>query len=77
MTEAAEATLATLTQAVHTLLRQHGTRLTRAELCARLRITPRTLHRMLSTQSIPAPTPDGHWLLADVMAWEESTKGKT
>lgn len=62
--------LTTLTEAVASLSRLMGARLTRDELCRRLGVHRNTLARYVKDGSFPAPGKDGKWLLADVVEWE-------
>jgi hypothetical protein len=58
-----------LTRAVMNLAQVQGARLTRSEVCDRLRIHRNTLPRMM-TQGFPKPDSTGKWLLSEVMEWE-------
>lgn len=57
-------------QTLEHISRCMGTRLTRDDMCARLRTCRQTLSARMKNGSVPKPMPDGKWLLADVMAWE-------
>lgn len=59
-------------EAMDTVLRMQGSRLTRAQLCKRIGKCDKTLGQMIRQRRIPPPTEDGSWLLADIMAWERS-----
>jgi transcriptional regulator with XRE-family HTH domain len=59
-----------LTDAVLLLTRQHGTRLSQADMCERLGIHRATLARYRAGGSFPRPDKSGKWLLADVVKWE-------
>lgn len=48
-----------------------GTRLDKEAMANRLGVTTRTLYNRIQAGSVPRPGPDGKWLVADVMAWEE------
>lgn len=72
MSEAAtiERRLAELTSAVLLMARAQGPRLTRAQVCERLRVHRNTLARYIDAGTFPKPTSKGDWLLADVIEWE-------
>ena len=59
-----------LTQAVDHLSRLVGARLTRAEVCARLRVHRNTLQTYIAERNFPTPGRDGKWLLSEVIEWE-------
>ena len=63
--------LDSLTAAVQLLAQVSGTRLTRAELAARLGIHRNTLADRTNQPGSPKPMADGKWLLADVIEWEQ------
>lgn len=70
-TASIEARIDALTQAVMYLATQHGARLTREDLAARLGVHRNTLTRRLQTdRTFPRPGPDGRWLLSEVIRWE-------
>jgi hypothetical protein len=62
--------LAALRQDVAAMARARGERLTRAEVCDRLRIHRNTLPAYIKTRGFPTPTRDGHWLLEEIIQWE-------
>jgi predicted DNA-binding transcriptional regulator AlpA len=64
------ARLDALTAAVASLAKLHGARLTRADVCERLRIHRNTLRTYLKDRGFPKPSPDGKWLLSEVIEWE-------
>lgn len=68
--ERLESRIASLTDAVASLARVHGKRLTRAEICERYGFHRNTLRERISSGMFPAPKEDGKWLLADVVEWE-------
>ena len=57
-------------QTLEHLSRCMGTRLSREDMCNRLKTCRKTLQTRIKNGSVPRPLPDGKWLLADVMAWE-------
>lgn len=59
-----------LTNAVQTLTSMMGARLTRAELCERLRIHRNTLPKRMADPKFPRPGRDGKWLLSEIIEWE-------
>jgi hypothetical protein len=63
--------IAELRREIASLHRDHGTRLTRADVCDRLRIHRNTLKTYLAERGFPEPCPDGKWLLSDVLEWEQ------
>jgi hypothetical protein len=62
--------LSALTQAVEHLSSLVGARLTRAEVCARLRVHRNALKTYLNERGFPTPGRDGKWLLSEVIEWE-------
>jgi len=54
------------------IARMQGERLTRDEMCARLRISGKTLTDRVRRGVVPSPGSDGKWLLCEVLAWESS-----
>lgn len=52
------------------IARTHGNRLTRAEMCERLRVSGKTLTDRVRRRAVPAPADDGKWLLSEVLEWE-------
>ena len=52
------------------LIRQEGKRLSKHEMCDRLRIHRNTLLRRQKEPGFPQPDINGYWLLADVVKWE-------
>jgi transcriptional regulator with XRE-family HTH domain len=52
------------------MARARGDRLTRAEVCERLGIHRNTLKTYLKERGFPAPSPDGKFLLCEVIEWE-------
>lgn len=66
-----------LTNAIHALTQAMGVRLTRAQMCERLKISRNTMTKRLKEPGFPLPDKHGVWLLADVMQWERnSLKGR-
>lgn len=59
-----------LTDAVASMAKLSGARLTRAEVCARLKCHRNTLRTYMLERGFPQPTKDGHWLLSEVIEWE-------
>lgn len=59
-----------LANAFFTLAEQSGKRLTRAELCERLRIHRNTLSKRLEDPTFPRPDVNGKWLLSEVVRWD-------
>lgn len=67
-----DARLAVLTDAVIALTRAQGTRLSRAELAARLEVHPNTITNWLqSDPRFPRPDKANKWRLADILKWED------
>lgn len=62
--------LDSLTMAVMTINKNAGDRLTRAEVCQRLRIHRNSVNNYIEKKDFPKPTRDGKWLLCEVMQWE-------
>lgn len=62
--------LAALRRDLASLHREHGTRLTRVEVCERLGIHRNTLRTYRDERGFPAPCKDGKWLLSEVIEWE-------
>ena len=62
--------LAELRRDLAELHRDRGSRLSRAEVCDRLRIHRNTLPTYIKERGFPKPTRDGEWLLAEVIEWE-------
>ena len=62
--------LDSLTSALAVMARNTGARLTRAEVCDRLRIHRNTLAGLIADKDFPTPTADGKWLLAEILEWE-------
>lgn len=61
-----------LTAAVQHLTTCLGTRLTREQMCERIRIHRNTLTRYLDQdRDFPRPGKDGKWLLSEVIEWEQ------
>jgi hypothetical protein len=54
----------------HDLSSLVGARLTRAEVCARLRVHRNTLQTYIAERNFPTPGRDGKWLLSEVIEWE-------
>lgn len=54
------------------LSRGLGAKLSREQVCERLGVHRNTLARHIKDRRFPAPSADGHWQLAAVMAWEEA-----
>ena len=52
------------------IARLHGERLTREEMCDRLRVVGKTLTDRVRRGVVPAPCTDGKWLLSEVLEWE-------
>jgi hypothetical protein len=52
------------------IARTHGNRLTRAEMCERLRVSGKTLTDRVRCHQVPPPFLDGTWLLFRVLEWE-------
>ena len=59
-----------LTAAVLLSLRMQGQRLSRADMCKRLDVTPKTLSKRIITGHVPQPGSDGKWLLVEVVEME-------
>lgn len=59
-----------LTATVGRLATLMGARLTRAELCERLKIHRNTLKSWERDGKIPTPGADGRWLLSEIVEWE-------
>lgn len=57
-----------LTAAVHEAF---GTRLSRAQVCERLRVCEKTLRTYVQKRGFPCDVA-GHWRLKDVIEWERS-----
>ena len=53
-----------------TAARVRGDRLTRAEMCERLRISGKTLTDRVRRGVAPSPCSDGKWLLSEILEWE-------
>lgn len=62
--------LAALRRDLADLHLERGTRLSRAEICARLGVHRNTLRTYLEARDFPKPCRDGKWLLAEVIEWE-------
>lgn len=62
--------LAALRRDIASLHKDHGTRLTRAEVCERLGIHRNTLKTYRDERGFPSPGRDGKWLLSEVIEWE-------
>lgn len=56
--------------AVRAMVRDTGTRLTRAQMCERLGVSSNTLTARVRRGDVPTPGRDGKWLLAEVVEWE-------
>lgn len=52
------------------IARMKGERLTREEMCDRLRISGKTLTDRVRKGAAPSPCSDGKWLLSEVLEWE-------
>lgn len=52
------------------IARTHGNRLTRTEMCDRLRVSGKTLTERVRRGAVPTPCDDGKWLLSEVLEWE-------
>lgn len=52
------------------IARLHGERLTREEMCERLRISSNTLTARVRKGDVPTPGKDGKWLLSEILEWE-------
>lgn len=48
-----------------------GTRLDQEAFANRLGVSKRTLYNRVQAGSVPLPDPDGKWLLANIMDWED------
>ena len=59
-----------LTAAVKLLAAANGTRLTQAQLCARLGMHRNTLAKLRTRPDFPTPDVTGKWLLSEVIEWE-------
>lgn len=59
-----------LTEAVKHMARLTGARLTREEVCERLRISRNTLTAYIDKKGFPTPGRDGKWLLEEIVEWE-------
>ena len=62
--------LGSLADAVASMARLTGARLTRAEVCERLGVHRNTLPRYIAEKDFPTPGRDGKWLLAEIIEWE-------
>lgn len=49
-----------------------GTRLSREQMCERLKVHRNTLARRLQEPGFPQPGKDGRWLLSEVIEWEQA-----
>jgi hypothetical protein len=52
------------------IARMAGERLTREEMCERLRVVGKTLTDRVRRGKVPSPCEDGKWLLSEVLEWE-------
>ena len=68
--ESLQQQLAALTSAVIMMAQSHGKRLTSAQVCERVGRTRQTITSMVRRGDFPEPCKDGHWLLADIINWE-------
>ena len=59
-----------LTAAIVALTQMQGSRLSRADMCRRLDVTPKTLSKRIITGHVPRPGTDGKWLLSEVVEME-------
>lgn len=59
-----------LTSAIQALTQTMGARLTRAQMCERLKISRNTLAKRIREPRFPMPDKNGRWLLEDVIQWE-------
>ncbi|PUE06155.1 AlpA family transcriptional regulator [Limnohabitans sp. WS1] len=67
-----------LTDAINALTQAMGVRLTRAQMCERLKISRNTMTKRVKEPGFPLPDKHGFWFLADVMQWERnSSKGRS
>ena len=62
--------LDSLTAAFVAMARVTGARMTRAEVCERLRVHRNTLAAYIAERDFPTPGRDGKWLLAEIVEWE-------
>jgi len=61
-----------LTFAVISLTEMLGSRLTRAQMLERLRVSSNTLTAGVRDGRYPSPANDGKWLLSEVIEWEKN-----
>ena len=66
--------VAALTSAVQLLARVKGERLTTAQVVERIGRTRQTIATMVRRGDFPPPCKDGHWLLSEIMEWEEKKR---
>lgn len=62
--------LAALRREIASLHQERGTRLSRAQVCARLGIHRNTLPRYMAERRFPTPCSDGSFLLGEIIEWE-------
>ena len=66
--------VAALTSAVQLMARIKGERLTTAQVVERIGRTRQTIATMVRRGDFPPPCKDGHWLLSEIMEWEEKKR---
>lgn len=65
-----DAILERFNQLERLIVRMAGQRLTREEMCERLRVSGKTLTDRVRRKVVPSPCTDGKWLLSEVLEWE-------
>lgn len=65
-----DAILERFNQLERLIVRMAGERLTREEMCDRLRVSGKTLTDRVRRGVVPSPCTDGKWLLSEVLEWE-------
>jgi predicted DNA-binding transcriptional regulator AlpA len=63
--------VALLTKAVEAMAQNLGTRLSTAQLCARMGIHRNTLAKRRLEPGFPKPDLSGKWLLSEIIQWEQ------
>jgi len=53
-----------------TMIRMHGHRLSRDDMCRRMDVCSKTLTQRVRDDKAPKPGRDGKWLLSEVIEWE-------
>ena len=70
MTAENQTEIQALREAVLTLVKTYGPRLTREQMRQRYGVSNPTLNLMIEREEIPRPGVGGKWLLSEVMEWE-------